>query len=214
MPIDDDSMKRIRRRQAAFDRRVKAIRADPNLSAHGKRRAMAVERHAAVTDIENIKAAAAQAYTARKQELERRMFGVHDHKGDVSALVSYRDAQDRVAEIKNGAEAQLMMRRAIRNGDTLLARALFDRGWEQSGDRIMGSGWGEVVKAYVADVRPDLAESVNELGHLQHIGADRTRRLTDAMETGVHMPPEMEGMSTYDQQRAATEAADTEGVPQ
>lgn len=208
MPIDDDSLKRIRRRQDTYSRRVKKIREDPNLSGEGKRRAMAVERQNALSDIEQIKTAANTAYESRVRDLERKLFGIRDIPNDIHAAISYRDAQDRVREIANGGEAQQMMARALRNGDDLLARALFDRGWELRGDRIANSGWGEVVNAYVSEMRPDLADDFSELAHLQQINT-RERRMHEAIETGVHTPAELSGenyMSPAEQLAAAREA--------
>jgi hypothetical protein len=58
VPIDEDSMNKIRRRQDAYNRRIKLIRSDITLSAEGKRQAMAVARQQALNDIEAIKQAA------------------------------------------------------------------------------------------------------------------------------------------------------------
>lgn len=211
MPIDDDSMKKIRRRQDAYSRRISLIRADVTLSAEGKRQAMAVARHQAATDIEAIKTAAQQIYSGRRAELERKLFDLSaDYPDSVGASLSMRDAADRVRDIKTGAEAQLMMRQAIRRGDHILSRALFDAGWERAGDRMLNSGWGEVVRAYVDQARPDLKPVVDELVHLQNVDT-RERRTMEAIETGVHRPPEMEGMSHADIQRV-TAAAPPDGA--
>lgn len=211
MPIDDDSMRKIRRRQDAYNRRIKLIRADVTLSREGKRQAMAAARSQALNDIEAIKTAAQQTYSGRRAELERKLFDVSaDYPDSVGASLSMRDAADRVRDIKTGAEAQMMMGQAIRNGDHILQRALFDAGWQRAGDRMMNSGWGEVVRAYVDQARPDLKPVVDELVTLQHVDT-RERRTMEAIETGVHRPPEMEGMSAADVQRA-TAAAPAEGA--
>lgn len=211
MPIDEDSMNKIRRRQDAYDRRIKLIRADVTLSAEGKRQAMAVARHQALNDIEAIKTAAQQTYSGRRAELERKLFDVSaDYPDSVGASLSMRDAADRVREIKTGAEAQMMMGQAIRHGDHILQRALFDAGWQRAGNRMMNSGWGEVVRAYVDQARPDLKPVVDELVHLQNVDT-RERRTMEAIETGVHRPPEMEGMSPADVQRV-TAAAPPDGA--
>jgi hypothetical protein len=128
----------------------------------------------------------------------------------VGASLSMRDAADRVRDIKTGAEAQIMMGQAIRHGDHILQRALFDAGWQRAGDRMLGSGWGEVVRAYVDQARPDLKPVVDELVHLQNVDT-RERRTMEAIETGVHRPPEMEGMSPADVQRV-TAAAPSDGA--
>ncbi|WP_433240291.1 hypothetical protein [Actinomadura nitritigenes] len=211
MPIDDDSMKKIRLRQDAYNRRIALIRGDVTLSHEGKRQAMAVARHQALNDIEAIKQAAEQTYSGRRAELERKLFNLSaDYPDSVGASLSMRDAADRVREIKTGAEAQTLMAQAIRHGDHIMQRALFDAGWERAGDRMTNSGWGEVVRAYVDQARPDLKPVVDELVHLQNVDS-RERRTMEAIETGVHRPPEMQGMSPADVQRI-TAAAPPDGA--
>lgn len=206
MPIDDESLRQIRRIQNAYATNVKQVQADADLSPQGKGRRLAVLQHRAQTRIAEIRKNADGTAAARRTALERQMFGIHDIPDDISAAISYRDAQDRVAEIKTGAEAQLMMRRAIRSGDGLLARALFDRGWELAGDRLLGSGWGEVVNAYVSQMRPDLADAVNELAALQTADT-RGRRFSEQLETSLFTPPELAALNPGDVRDAIAEAS-------
>lgn len=206
MPIDDDSMRKIRRRQDAYNREIARIRGNANLSGQGKRQAMAAARQNAVTDIGQIKNAANVAYQQRRQQLERKLFDVSAEYADsVNASLSFRDAQQRVAGLKSGAEAQGLMAAALRSGDHLLQKALFSEAWARAGDRMTNSGWGEVARGYIQHARPDLAPVVDELSHLQEIDT-RQRATAEAIETGVHLPPEMANMSPHDQQQAAAEA--------
>lgn len=206
MPIDQDSMAAIRRAQNRYAREIEQIRGNVMLSEEGKRRQMAVARHRALAEITQLREAATAAWSARKAELEKQLFSIRDQANGVEAAISYRDAQDRVAELKTAAEAQLLLRRAIRTGDDLLARALFERAWDVGGDRMAGSGWTEIIHAYVEQLRPDLAPAVEELAVLQNADT-RAGRMAEQMETGVHVPPEIAAMSPAEVAQAVTEAA-------
>lgn len=204
MPLDDASLKRIRTIQGRYNAEVKAVQGNADLSLTGRQKVLARLRHTALGEIAKVKEAAETAYWQRVRDLERRAFSVTDYGANPSAAVSFRDAQDRVAQVKTGHEAQLMMRRAIRAGDTLLCRALFDEGWQRRGDRINGSGWGAIIGSYVADVNPSLGPVVEELAALQDANT-RRHRLGEQMETDVFMPEEVATMSHAERQQAVAE---------
>jgi hypothetical protein len=206
VPLDNESLAKIRRIHAAYAAKVKLVQADRNLSEYGKQKALAVLHHTHQAQIQGIAESAEATYRQAMTTLERKMFGVHDiGANDINAAISYRDAQDRVAQIKTPAEAQLMLRRADRSGDKLLARALFDRAWEASGEVLASSGWGEVVNDYVQTFRPDLAADVQELANLQQLNS-RRHRMNEQIETSLFQPPELARMSPGDRRQAIAEA--------
>lgn len=211
MPLDDDTIVRIRQAQTTFAQRIKEIRADERLSDKGKQERMAQERAKTLAKVEDLKARGNAAYSKRVTELERALFGIRDIPSDITAAISYRDAQDRAAQISSAADAESMMRRAIRNGDQLLARALFDHAWESCDNQLTGSRWGGIVLAYLEEVRPDMRDAAEELAHLKEYNS-RERRLGEQIESSVIKPPEMAGMSPYDERLAADEAARQEAT--
>lgn len=196
MPLDKNTRNTIANRLATYNRKVKAIRDNPNLSDVGKKQELAklyATEHAAVT---GLRQTAAGNIDKRRADLEKQLFAVGAQSNQAQAITAYRDAQDRVANLKTGAEAQLMMRRAIRTGDTYLAQALFNEGWDRAGNKLTGSGWGEVVDAYVGAVRPDLQDAVQELATLQNADT-RVSRFEEQIGYSVNRPPELQGMSDH-----------------
>lgn len=210
MLIDDDTRAKIRQHQATYAQGVKRIQNNPDLSAEGKRKQLAVLKHHTQQTIDALVRAAAENYERHVSGLERQIFGIHDIPNDVQAAIAWRDAQDRVAQIKTADEARQMMRRSIRSGDGLLARALFERAWDVAGNALLGSGWGDIVNLYLNKLRPDLADTVRELAALRN--ADNPRQhIAQQMETSLFTPPELAGMSVADAQQAASEAGDAPG---
>lgn len=206
MPLDDDTVKRIRRIHAAYDAKVKQVQADRTLSEHGKARHIAMLHHEHQTQINKLAEASNQTYQQLITQIERKLFGIHDIPNDVSATLSYRDAVDRVADVKTAAEAQLMLRRAHRSGDGILARALFERAWDASGEALAGSGWGELVNDYVRGFRPELADDVAELANLQQAN-NRQNRMAEQIETSLYQPPELAKMAPGDRREAISDAS-------
>ncbi|PKK12948.1 hypothetical protein [Thermomonospora sp. CIF 1] len=205
MPLDKDSLAKIRRLQQRFADEITRIRQNPDLSDLGKRKAMAVARHRTVQEIDRIRDEATATWQTRKAALERRLFSIGSEPDHLTAALSLRDAMDRVSGVKTAHEAQLLMRRAIRTGDQELARATFMRAWDEAGSGLAGSGWGQVVRDYVTHVRSDLAGDVEELAEMQ-AATTPAARMAERIETGVPTPPELAGLSSYDLAKFAAEA--------
>lgn len=206
MPLDKNTRNDITNRLAAYNRKVTAIRNNPNLSDVGKKRELAKLYATEQAAVNGMRETARGNVDKRRADLEKQLFAVAAQPNQAQAISSYRDAQVHVAKVKTGAEAQLMMRRAIRTGDTYLAQALFNEGWERAGDKLTGSGWGEVVDAYVGAVRPDLAPAVQELATLQQADS-RKARFEEQIGTSVNRPPELQGMTDYDMRGLLAEDA-------
>lgn len=206
MPVDDDSKRRIRTIANTYSAEVKRIQANSDLSPTGKQRALAALRHRRQTEIDTIKSQANEVYVSHRAKLERELFGIHDIPNDIAASINWRDAVDRVSGLKTGADAQLMLRRAIRHGDGLLCRAIADRAWEMAGSIMNGTGWGEVIGEYFNQVRPDLADKAEELATLQRID-NKAGRLNDQIETSLFTPPELAAMSPGDRRQVEAAAA-------
>jgi hypothetical protein len=123
-PVDEKSSD-IR---AALTNSVETIRANTRISDIEKRDQIArawldARKQIAAFDFETNAARA-----ARRQTLERKLFGIPNTK-DANHAISYRDALDRASAIDpttTGGESQAveLMRRAETSGDTTLVRAL------------------------------------------------------------------------------------------
>lgn len=204
MPLDPKTREQIRKRIASYARNVQRIRDDKNLSDTGKRRALArldlTERRA----IDNLKVAGEAAYRRRRAELEQKLFSVEDYlHDDVNAALSYRDAVDRISEVRGIDQARTLYNRAARSGDHLLARAVISYAWEQIGASPDGAPWAEIVHNYL-DRWPGLRNVAVELGQLRDMDS-KEGRLRDQITASLTRLPELHGMSDHDIGKLASE---------
>lgn len=197
----------ITNRIAAYNKRAKEIRANPDLSDAGKRKALAKLYAAEKNTVAKLRDTDNNTVATRRAQLEKQLFSIGSEPNYGQAVIAYRDAKDRVRQIKTGHDAQLAMREAIRDGDAYMAKALFSRAWDQSRDRLTGSGWGAIVNAYVNEYAPRLASAAEELARIQNADT-RAARMTQAIETSVTRPPELQGMTEYDLQRLLADDPD------
>ncbi|WP_433681937.1 hypothetical protein [Nocardia sp. CA-119907] len=93
----------------------------------------------------------AAPHRARHQEIERKLFGpgAKDH----AAIMSWRDACDRVDNLDGQEKAQRMFERACVSGDTMLAKAILQR--------AVRSAWNDLVDSAGTHM-PEQAELVQE----------------------------------------------------
>lgn len=202
MPLDTKQINRI---QQKYARRVEEIRRDRTLSDYGRAREMLLARHQAEREMQQLTEREARDRADRRRKLESRLFSIQDMPDKTAAAISLRDAMDRVADIDTPAEAERMLRRAIRSGDHILARAVVDRAAEMSKTPLASTEWDRVVGAYVEQLRPDLRGAYEELKGLQAEDTPRAR-LTRQMATGLAVPPEVAALGPADQRQILTEA--------
>lgn len=139
----DQGLDKLRAEAAAVQRRVqdarRAIESDPTLSDQGRSEAMTEIRDSAQARLDQLKAAEVKAIKDKTTSLERSVFG-YASKTDPSEIISRRDADDRADRITEAKEAEALLERAERSGDTHLAQAIV---------RIAAvKGYDKVVQAY------------------------------------------------------------------
>lgn len=137
---------------------VRGIDNDANLSEAGRKSLRLETRESLKPRIEELrereKSLIDRAISERQSRIESRS-GVTS-----TDIIAFRDAQDRADRIEKQTDALPILDRALRQGDTSLAHAIFRRGLE--------SNWRQVTDRFTAD-NPDLIETVSELRQLVRI---------------------------------------------
>ncbi len=117
--------------QTRYTQDVQDIRADSHLSGEGKRRALAQAYLRTRDKLQQLQKKESEEIARRRRELERSLFGLSAGRGD-AAMLSLRDAQQRVASLKAPAQALTLLAAAERTGDDILARAVAAHAWDRS----------------------------------------------------------------------------------
>ena len=175
--------------------RIELIRGDARLSADAKTEAIAKEWLAGRQRLEDLRAKTSTDTANRVEYLERRVFGQLG-TADPAAAISYRDAQDRAANLADQQQALELLARADRGGDDVLARAV--------GRRAAEMGWGHVMDAFTAS-RATVADDLRELADINRQGA-LGYVVQSAMAYELPRPDELAGMSDYAVQDVANGA--------
>lgn len=137
---------------------VRYINSDPNLSDEGRTAA----RNDARDQVKpNITALRQREEALVDQLIKERQSRIESRSGVTSTdIIAFRDAQDRADRLEKQADALPILDRALRQGDTSLAHAIFRRGLEQN--------WKQITERFTAD-HPDLNDTVEELRYLNQI---------------------------------------------
>ncbi len=119
---------------------------------------------------------------------KRNLFGIDDittgtTPADRAAMsLSFRDAQQRAAQLTTSAEAQALLDLADQSGDELLARAVGNQA-------LSGLGMDDVATTYLA-ARPRQAQAAEALRGLTRMGS-----IADILEFVLPRPPELSQVS-------------------
>ncbi len=119
---------------------------------------------------------------------KRNLFGIDDMTAGASPAdraavsLSFRDAQQRAAQLTTTAEAQALLDLADQSGDELLARAVGNAA-------LSGLGMDDVGQAYLA-ARPQQAKAYDTLRGLTRMGS-----IVEILEFVLPMPPELTQVS-------------------
>lgn len=110
------------------------VSADPGLTPAGKRERLEPLHQQVSEQMSTLHAREKAAVKARKEKLERDVFGLTPSASNNPAqLVSYRDAQSRARELEDSDDAADLYESAKRSGDDILAAAVLEkaliRGW-------------------------------------------------------------------------------------
>ncbi|MFF8829129.1 hypothetical protein [Streptomyces sp. NPDC015131] len=165
-----------------LNRAAQRIDAQRNLTPQAKRTMLARAFIAARNQLDELKAGEEKRIHREREQLERKLFGVHGFAPDPTAVVARRDANDRASQYQTPKEAAQAMRRAQRDGDHILAKAIAARAADWSGDPT----WAAVVDQYVAD-KPAEAETLQAMRQLPDTD-DAVWKLSKAMEYGIAAP--------------------------
>lgn len=185
---------------------VEKHRGNANLSAEGKKRLYAAAYVNARKKLETLKQTERQAFERSRDEVERKLFGLPNNR-DASAVISFRDAQDRAGRIENPEEATALLRRAQNSGDVQLARAIVGQAFE--------AGWADVVDRFV-ETEPDLADTVDQLIGLNAADAhSKTQegRIGDSMTFYLPKPVEIRDVGDGQLEQLAREAPQVTETP-
>ena len=162
-------------------RRIREIRSDERLSDHGKASAIARVFAGAKPQLQALREEEAAALADRRRHLEAKVFsGWLSTTGSPLDVIAFRDAQDRVANLQNPAEALELLARAEKTGDKGLANAIAQLAVERS--------WADVFQAWMGPrdwVRP----YVEELAEIdEHLAATNVHH---SMAFTLPVPPEI-----------------------
>lgn len=177
-----------------YERRIREIRDNRDLSDEGRRRQMA---QAKVDADKRFKALRADEHTAREQRRDnamRRLFGRTQNEN----TLEYRDALARADQIKNPADAASLLRVARLSGDDSLQRAVAMKALDGSRGTLGGqsNAWADVVDDW-ASSDEHRQEALHELSNIDAVGVNRQarlqQRLLDSVSKRAMKPAELEG---------------------
>ncbi|QSZ54496.1 hypothetical protein RI444_07650 [Paenarthrobacter sp. AT5] len=154
---------------------IEAIRANRNLSPEGKRAQIASVYLRAKKEVAKLEQQEATARANRIHSLRKSVFGLGLGYQSAQDMISYRDAQDRVASLGHDDEdkASQLLDRAELSGDTVLASAVVNRALE--------AGWVNVANAYI-EAHPHYGSMVEELWDLNQASPENETNIGKAFE--------------------------------
>jgi hypothetical protein len=153
------------RERDVYNRRASEIDRDPTLSDEGKTQARAAAQDAIAPRLKSLRAREDEIINRKINELELR---IDSKSGNTSSdIIAFRDAQDRAERIDNPDDAQRILERAMRGGDTSLAHAVFRQ--------AVNKNWGAVTRTFT-QANPDLATTVTDLSRLYRFREDTFAR--------------------------------------
>lgn len=157
--------------------RIEAIRQDRNLSPDGRRAQIAALYLRNKREVAALEQREAATRTNRVNEIRKTVFGLSGNPGPQD-VISYRDAQDRVANLEadDEAKAAQLFDRAQLSGDSILAAAVVNRALE--------AGWVGVANSYI-EANPYKGAMVEELWDLNQANADSQTNIVKVMESSA-----------------------------
>jgi hypothetical protein len=144
----------------SYNRQIEKIRAREDITHQAKQVAMARAHQAAVAKLNERFQADRQQYNERRATLEKRLYGNRELSG--TDALSARDARERAATYTHPDEALAAYKRAQRDGDRDMMRALGS--W---------AAWRPIVQTH-AEATPGYAANLEELRSLTDPGDYRS----------------------------------------
>lgn len=169
----------------ALDSKTDRIRGQKNLTARAKQTMIARAYLEARGALDGLKEQEVARIGRERTQLDRKLFGTNGFSPDPNAVIARRDANDRAARIETPTEAQHALRRAEREGDRIMAKAIAAKAADYAGD----PSWAQLLNQYV-EGKPDEAATLQALVDLPDTN-DGVWQLTKAMEYGIATPSEL-----------------------
>jgi hypothetical protein len=159
-----DHADRARKIQQRLRARAETINSRRDLSEDGRKRQLALAHRQAADEMKRVREEASLAKERRRGEIERSLFG--NRSADSTALISFRDALDRVDQVKSADEAERLLNLARTAGDGALARAVALRALTEARSNPTSAGdWTAVLNSWGAEnsTRDGLLTELGEL---------------------------------------------------
>lgn len=199
MATPDQTKQRITDLVSQFNTDVKAVREDLALSPIGRYRRLQTLYDAVSGQVAQLRSTLDTDTNGDRRDLERRLFGL-PRAADASDAVSFRDAQDRVAQAKRAEDVGDLMERAASSGDDMLVRAGFARAWRESLNPLGSDTWAGLVSEYL-DQYPAARGDAEALTQLTS-PRGRTAGFLERMGMTVSKPAELNRPeATYSDQK-------------
>ncbi len=174
--------------RARLERDVQTIRDRIELSPAASQARIAAVYQKAKTAMDAMNTANPAKRAADLGAAKRSLFGIDDlttgasPADRASMALSFRDAQQRAAQLTTTADAQALLDLADQSGDELLARAVGNAA-------LSGLGMDDVGQAYLA-ARPQQAKAYDALRALTRMGS-----IAEILEFVLPKPPELAQLS-------------------
>jgi len=192
-----EAVDRIQQRHAG---RVATIRGDQTRTEEWRRLELAKEYTEMRAELTSAQEQIVRDRADHTRRLTRRLFGTEGLPGDAASLaISQRDAADRVSRVQSLTELGLLLERADRAGDEVLARACAQQAYEMD---------ATVVGDAFLETRPRLRDDLHELWNSGE-GQPQSRQgqFQDQMAAATLRPVELRGLSDYNVEQLVKTAA-------
>ncbi|MFF7854115.1 hypothetical protein [Streptomyces sp. NPDC007904] len=150
-----------------YARQLEKIRNRQDLTPQAKQVAMARAHQTASERINAALQADRDAYETRRTQLEKRLFGQREMSG--TDALSARDARERASQYTHPDEALAAYKRAERDGDRDMMRALGNWAADQAAMPVLGEAWRPLLEQHAAST-PGYAQNLEELRSLREPG--------------------------------------------
>lgn len=182
-----------------FNADIKATREDVTLSPLGRYRRLQQLYDTTSERVAKLRSTIDKDTHGDRRELERKLFGL-PRGADAADVVSFRDAQDRVAQAKRAEDLGDLMERAASSGDDALVRAGFARAWKESMSPLGSDVWAGLVDEYLNQY-PAARRDAEALTHLT-TSRGLTAGMVERMGMTVGRPAELNRPeSTYSDEK-------------
>lgn len=181
-----------------YNRQIERIRAREDLTPQAKQVSMARAYQAATARLDAARQTDRQQFEDRRATLEKRLFGNRELSG--ADAISQRDARERASRYTHPDEALAAYKRAQRDGDRDMMRALGSWAADQAALPLLGEAWLPVVEEHAA-ATPGYAQNLQELRSLREPGTyDDTTYTTPAVpqELGRMSPQQVTTLANSD----------------